>query len=99
MKYGVMLYLWMHVISYWDDRGNMIGRWCTMGSKILIGVQIILAPMKPDGIKKPANFDGQVFLTGSQVEHVLLKNEDVFVLFAKEEYEQLGEFLEPVQPI
>ena len=38
-------------------------------------------------------------MTGSQVEHVLFKNEDVFVLFAKKEHEQLGEFPDSVQPI
>ncbi|KAL5582656.1 hypothetical protein UlMin_015098 [Ulmus minor] len=63
------------------------------------GVRIILAPIKLNGDKKTVNSDEQVFLTGSQVEHVLSKNEDVFVLLAKEEYEMIGELPNPAQPL
>ena len=63
------------------------------------GVRVTLAPMNSEGNMKPTNSEGQVFFTGSQVENVILKVEDVFVLLVKEESETEGEPPELIKPI
>ena len=51
MKLGVMYFLWMLVICFWEDHGNMIEELCMMG----IGTHTFVK----DGVK---NFYNHIYM-------------------------------------
>lgn len=60
----------------------------------------MLAPLKPGNIPKPFDGEGNIALSGTQMKHLLLEDEEAYALVVVEKSQSEGNVLHPlVQPL
>lgn len=92
MKLGVMYFLWMLVICFWEDHGNMIEELCMMG----IGTHTPLSKMESRlfqdplnwKLTKPSKVSESSLLIKFECEKELKRGNKLYVLVVLEENEE-----------